>query len=102
MPENIPDNFKVPDSLVNIATQLIPPHVAIPAASAAPIPKVLYPIYTSMGGTVLVWVAKQYLGLDIPTEVAVAIIGLAAGLVGYLTPLKARDIKGNVALEVSR
>ena len=40
---------------------------------------------TALAVTVLVWVALQ-LGVDLPAEVAVAIVGLAAGGVSYFTP----------------
>lgn len=60
---------------------------------SAPIAKVSNPAIATMGGAVLVWIAHQYFKLEIPPEVAIAIIGLIAYAVAYLTPLKRREIK---------
>jgi xanthosine utilization system XapX-like protein len=46
-----------------------------------------------MAGAVLVWIAKTYLKTDIPAEVAIAMIGLIATGVGYVTPIKRREIR---------
>lgn len=40
---------------------------------------------SAMAVTVLIWAALQA-GVEIPAEVAVAIVGLVAGGVSYLTP----------------
>jgi hypothetical protein len=45
-----------------------------------------------MGGAVLVWVARQYFHTEIPAEVAIAILGLVAYAVAYLTPIKRREL----------
>ncbi len=70
-----------------------PPHASINAASSAPIAKVNNPAIVTMAGAVLVWVAKQYFKTEIPAEVAVALLGLIAYAVAYLTPIKRREIR---------
>lgn len=40
---------------------------------------------SALAVTVIVWAALQ-VGLEIPPEVAAAIVGLAAGAVSYFTP----------------
>jgi hypothetical protein len=70
----------------------IPPHATVASASSAPIGKVTNPAIVTMGGVVLSYVAKQYFKIDIPAEVALAIVGLLAYLVAYLTPIKRREV----------
>lgn len=70
-----------------------PPHVTISANGAAPIAKVGNPALVTMAGAVLVWVAKQYFRTDIPAEVAIAMIGLIAYAVAYITPIKRREVR---------
>lgn len=70
----------------------LPPHATIPAASLAPIAKVTNPALITMGGAVLAWAAKTYLKTEIPAEVAISIIGIAAYAVAYLTSIKRREL----------
>lgn len=39
----------------------------------------------ALASTVLVWVVQQA-GVDMPAEVAAAVVGLVAGVVSYFTP----------------
>jgi hypothetical protein len=70
----------------------LPPHATLLAASTAPIAKVNNPAIVTMGGAVMVWVAKTYFKTEIPAEVAIAVLGLLSYVVAYITPLKRREV----------
>lgn len=60
----------------------------------APIAKVANAGWAGSAATVAIFICKQ-LGLDLPPEVAAAIVTLAAYSAAYLTALKPREIKSS-------
>jgi xanthosine utilization system XapX-like protein len=69
-----------------------PPHASI-TASPGVIAKVANPAWCTLAATVFVYVVNRYFKVEVPPDVALAAMGLIALLVGYLTPLKQREIK---------
>jgi hypothetical protein len=61
-------------------------------AVSVPIGKVSLPTAFASTVTLGVWVAKQR-GVEVPADVAIAITTLGTFLIGYLTPLKASEVK---------
>ena len=49
-------------------------------------PKVLNAAIVGSGSTIILWVCKTYLGVQIPGDVAGAIITFLMALAGYQTP----------------
>jgi hypothetical protein len=70
-----------------------PPHAVINAATANPIAKVSNPAWVAAISTVLVWAAKTYWHTEIPSDVAIAGVGMLCFIVAYLTPIRRRDLK---------
>jgi hypothetical protein len=87
--------LKLSDQPIDIPPRTIeplPPHASVPAGIAAPIGKVANPAWCSLAATLAVFIANKYFKLTIPPEVAMAGMGLIALWVGYVTPLKQREI----------
>jgi hypothetical protein len=54
--------------------------------SAAPVPKVAVGGAVGAAVAVLVWILKQYGGIELPAEVAAALTVIFSFAAGYLTP----------------
>lgn len=62
-------------------------------AGNAPISKVANAGYIGAIATVAIWALKTYAHTEIPPEVAAATVLILTGFVGYVTPLRSREIK---------
>lgn len=60
---------------------------------AAPIAKVSNPAYAQAFVAIAIWALQTYAHTQIPPEVAVAAALLLSGLVAYMTPLRAHEVK---------
>jgi hypothetical protein len=62
-------------------------------AIAAPIDKVAHSVYVGAGVAVGVWALRNYARVDVPPDVAAAVVVLLSGAVGYFTPLRSHEVK---------
>jgi hypothetical protein len=62
-------------------------------AMNAPIDKVAYSIYVGSSVAIGVWLLKTYAHIDVPPEIASAVTVLLSGFIGYITPIRANEVK---------
>lgn len=62
-------------------------------AISAPIDKVAYSAYVGAGVAIGVWGLRTYARVDVPPDVAAAMVVVLSGLAGYLTPLRPDEVK---------
>lgn len=70
-----------------------PSPIGSQTAINAPIAKVANPIYVGAIASIAVWALQTYAHTQIPPEVAIAMVTVLAGIVGYATPLRPSEVR---------